>query len=423
MVSTAILHSLPNGLRIAVEPMPHARSVAVGVWVGAGAHFERPGEAGAAHFLEHMLFKGTHRRSGRDLAAWMDRTGGEYNATTGRESTCYYGWVLPEFWRQAVSILAELVLESRLDPEDVERERQVILEEIRGDEDLPENRVMADFDRALWGTAALGRPVAGTVRSVTALTRDDLLALQRDLYTPDNAVVSLAGAVDPDAAIAAVEQAFGGWQGRRRRRLPRPPAGRWRLAVRRRNLDQVHLVTGTPAPAAGDPALYPWLVLTTLLGGGASSRLFQRIREEAALAYQVYTFHEAYRIGGVAGIYAAVRPDGAEEAARIIRAELERAAAEPVPPDELDRARVQLKSNLVLGTESVADRMQRLGDHLLRLGRVVPPEEVMARIDAVTAAEVQAAAQRWLAGPQAHAALGPLRREDLAAIWPEGPRE
>lgn len=415
METNLSMHTLPGGLRVAVEPVSHARSVAVGVWIGAGSHYEQRDEAGAAHFLEHMLFKGTSRHSARELADRMDRLGGEFNATTGRESTCYYGWVLTEYWREALQILAELVLDSKLDPQDVERERQVILEEITGDEDVLETKAMQEFDRALWGRHPLGRPVAGSARSVEKLTREQLMALHRDLYTPDNAVVSLAGPVTSTEALAAVQDAFGSWNGRKRRRLPRPgtPGRGPGVLVRRRRVDQAHLVFGTAGPTLDSPPVYDAMVLSTLLGGGVSSRLFQRIREEEGLAYSVYSFHEAHLTGGILGVYAAVNPDNARRAADLIRTELARVAAEPVPEAELQRARAQLKSSVILGLESMTERMNRMGEHLVLLGRVVSAEEVAGRVDAVTPAGVLAAARAWLEGPQAVSALGPLTRADL----------
>ncbi len=413
METNLMIHILPNGLRVAVEPVAHARSVAVGVWVGAGSHLERPGEYGGAHFLEHMLFKGTNQHSARELADLMDRTGGEFNATTGRETTCYYGWVLTEYWREALGILGELVLDSKLDPEDLERERQVILEEIKGDEDVPESKVMQTLDRALWGRHPLGRPVAGTVQTVGALTRDQLLALHRDLYTPDNAVISLAGAVNPNEAIAAAAAVFGTWRGQRTRRLPRPGRPVPAVLLRRRRMDQAHLVFGTSGPALTDLAIYPVMVLSTLLGGGVSSRMFQRIREEEGLAYSVYSFHESYLTGGIVGVYAAVPPEKASRAADLIRQELARAADEPATELELRRAQAQLKSSVILGLESMTERMNRVGEHLVLLDRIITPEEVAERVDAVTVADVLAAARAWQQGPQALAAIGPLTKAEL----------
>lgn len=388
--------------------------MAVGVWLGAGSLYERPDEAGAAHFLEHMLFKGTLRRSGRALADLMDATGGEFNAVTGREATCFYSWVLADVWPRAVAILAELLLESRLDPAAVEQERQVILEEIRGDEETPESRAFMDLDRLLWGRHPHGRPVAGTLRSAARLEREQILRLRDDLYTPDNAVVSLAGNVEPEAAVEAVFKAFGRWQGRKARQPARPPRPHGGFSVRRRRLDQAHLVFGSPGPALGMPSLYPALLLNTLLGGSQSSRLFQRIREDEGLAYSVYSFHEAYRTAGVAGVYAAVRPDRAARAAALIRAEFERLASGSITREELERSRMQLKSSLVLGLESVVERMNRMGEQLLLLGRITGPEEVMANIDRVEAEAVQETARAiWANGPRAAAALGPVSRAEL----------
>lgn len=402
--------TLPSGLRVAIEPLPHARSVAVGIWLGAGSHYEQPEEAGAAHFLEHMLFKGTSRRSARELADHMDRIGGEFNAVTARETTCYYGWVLTEHWVEALEILTEMLLDSRLDETDVERERNVILEEIRGDEEVGENRALWEFDRLLWGPRhPLGRPVAGTLRSVAALTGDHLRGLRDALYTPDNGLVSVAGAVDPDGALEVVSRVLGRWQGHRRRDLPRAGRPRSGTLARRRRLDQAHLVVGSAGPALGDPQVYPAMVLSTLLGGGASSRLFQRIREDEGLAYTVYAFHDANRLGGSFGLYAAVRPDSAGRALELVQAELQRVVAEEPPEEEVQRARAQIRASVVLGLETVSERMNRMGEGLVLLRRIVSTEEVEARLAAVSPADVHAAARSlFAAGPAVTVRLGPV---------------
>lgn len=400
---------------MAVEPIPHARSVTIAVWLGVGSHYESAREAGTAHFLEHMLFKGTTRHSGRELADRMDRIGGEFNAVTSREATCYYGWVLAEFWREAVGILAEIIRESRLDPDDVERERTVILEEIRGEEGTAEVRAMNAFDRVLWGRHPLGRPVAGSLRTVSRLSAADLHRLYADQYTPDNAVVAMAGQIDPDAAAATVGEEFSGWSGTRGRGLPRRPQAMSARVVQRRRGDQVHLLFGGPGPALGEPDFYAATLLSTVLGGGASSRLFQRIREEEGLAYTVYAFHEAFRVGGTFGVHAAVHPEQATRAARLIREELRRVVETPLPAAEMDRARVQVRSGLLLGLESIPEQANRIGESLVLLGRVLPLAETLTRLEQVTAGQVQDLARRlWGDGSPVELVFGPVGDTVLA---------
>lgn len=406
---------LPNGLTVVVEPDPGAFSVASGIWIGAGSGYETPAESGASHFLEHMLFKGTQTRSSFELAAAIDRLGGEVNATTGKESTVYYARTLPHLWEQGLELLGEMLLGSRLAADDFERERQVILEELRGDGDAPETLAMDTFDKSLWPRHPLGRPVAGTVKSVQSLTVDQILQVKHDLYTPDNAVVSVAGAISPEAAVAAVIRVLGGWQGRRgRARSARPAAARPRVVTRRRRLDQVHLCVGAPAPSLGAEQMPAGLVLSSLLGGGPSSRLFQRIREQEGLAYNIYAFYDTYVAAGVLGVYGAVAPEGAAKTLRLIREELASLAAGQIDQDELERAKVQLTSGLLLGLETSHERMNRNGEWQLLLGRIPPPREVAAAIDGVTPAAVAALAKSLAAdGVLSLAAVGRVRPDEL----------
>lgn len=408
--------TLSNGLRVAVESMPQAYSVAVVVWVGAGSHYESAAEGGASHFLEHMLFKGTASRSGRELAAQIDRLGGEVNASTSRDATVYYARVLPEAWQEATHLLADMLLHPRLDPEDVERERQVILEEVRGENENPESAGQDLFDATMWDAHPLGRPVAGTEASVAALPWEALLRIREDLYTPDNAVVAVSGRVTTREALRVIGQAFGGWTGTRRRDLPPPPAYAPRTATLKRDLDQAQLFIGCAAPGLHDPGRYAATLLAVTLGGGTSSRLFQRIREDEGLAYSVEAYHEVYSTAGLIGVYAGVEPTRVRHTALLAREEMRRLAEQPLPQEELDRARAQVRSSLLLGLESPAERAMRAGESLLLLRQIVPPEHVLANLAAVQPEEVQTMAQRLLAGPLTVTAVGPMRRIDLMGV-------
>lgn len=411
-----VVATLGNGLRVAVESMPQAYSVAITVWVGAGSHYETAAQNGASHFLEHMLFKGTETCSARELAARIDALGGEVNASTSRDATVYYARVLPEAWQEATRLLADIVLHARLDPEDVERERQVILEEVRGENENPESAGQELFDSTLWDAHPLGRPVAGTEASVAALSRETLVQLREELYTPDNAVVTVAGRITSREALRVVGQTFGAWSGTRRRDLPPPPAYAPRVATLRRDLDQAQLFLGCAAPGIHDQERYAATLLAVALGGGTSSRLFQRIREDEGLAYSVEAFHEAYSTAGMLGVYAGVEPGRVRRTALLAREEMLRLAEQPLPPDELARARAQVRSSLLLGLESPVERAMRAGESLLLLGRIMSPEQVLAAIEAVGPAAIQDLARRLLAGPLTVAAVGPMRKVDLMGV-------
>jgi len=408
--------ALHNGLRVAVESMPQAYSVAITVWVGAGSHYETADESGASHFLEHMLFKGTANRSGRELAAQIDGLGGEVNASTSRDATVYYARVLPEVWQEATFLLADMLLNARLEAEDVERERQVILEEVRGENENPESAGQDLFDATMWDTHALGRPVAGTEASVAAVPPEALRRIRAELYTPDNAIVAVAGRVTVAEALSVAGQAFGAWSGTRQRALPPPPAYAPRVATLRRAIDQAQLFLGCAAPGLHDPNRHAATLLAVALGGGTSSRLFQRIREDEGLAYSVEAFHEIYSTAGLLGVYAGVEPARVRRTALIAREEMLRLAQQPLPDEELARARAQVRSSLLLGLESPVERAMRIGESQLLLGQVVPPEQVLASLSAVQPEQIQALAQQLLAGPLTVAAVGPMRRVDLMGV-------
>jgi len=403
---------LPNGLRVISEELPHVRSVAVGIWVGAGSRHEPPELAGVSHFIEHLLFKGTEWRTARQIAEEMDAIGGQLNAFTGKECTCFYARVLDEHFARAVDILAEMVLHPRLDPGDIEKEKNVVAEEIAMYEDTPEDLVHDVLGLALWPRDGLGRPVQGFASTVRALTRAEVLAYYERFYTPGNMVVAAAGNVAHERVVAEVARRFAGRAGR----ADLGPAGRPVAApgsvYREKDIEQIHLCLGVASVPLGDPRLQALYLLSNILGGGTSSRLFQEIREERALAYSVYSFHSAFRDAGLTGVYLATSPASAAEAFRLARAEIARLAEKGVDEQELRRGKDHLKATLLLGLESTSSRMTHLGKSQLLLERVLTPEEIGERIEKVTAEEVRDLARAlWQRDGVATAAVGPASRE------------
>jgi predicted Zn-dependent peptidase len=399
------LTRLPNGLTVVSEHMPRVETVSIGAYVDAGTRDEAADENGVSHFLEHMAFKGTARRDAAAIAREIENVGGHLNAYTAREQTAFYAKVLKEDVPLAADILGDILTHSVFAPEEVERERGVILQEIGQANDTPDDIVFDHFQETAFPAQPMGRPVLGTEASVGALRRDTLMNYLRRHYCPTRMVLAAAGALEHDAVLALARQHFSG--------LPEPTAHRAEPARyhggeyrEERDLDQVHLVLGFPGPAHLDPLLYPTMLLSTLLGGGMSSRLFQEIRERRGLVYAIYSYHSPHRDGGIFAIYAGT---GEEQAAELVPATLDelRRVQRDVTPEELDRAKAQLRASLLMSLESTGSRCEQLARQLQVHGRVVPIEETKARIAAVTVEQVQLAAATLFRAPPTLAALGP----------------
>jgi len=407
---------LPSGIRLVTESIPHTRTVALGVWVETGARFEPPEWAGISHFLEHMMFKGTRRRTAQRIAEEIDALGGQVNAFTDRELTCYYVRVLSDHLPRATEILADMLTESVFDPEAIETERQVILEEIKMYEDSPDDLVQDLFLESLWSGDPLGRPVIGTERTVRAIQRDELVRYLKGEYVGSRMLVACSGAVDHDRLVALVGELFSSVDGARTERTVRPPDVSAGTVFRPKDVEQVYLCFGYPALPQGHPDRYVQAVLETITGGGMSSRLFQEVRERRGLVYSIGTFTAMYRDAGALGVYAGTSPERVGEVVRICLRELVRLAEEPVPEEELRRAKDALKGSLMLSLEGTASRMFYLARSDLYLGRYVPPDEILQEVEGVTAERVQAlAADLWSRRPTL-AAVGPV---DSLAAWSE----
>jgi predicted Zn-dependent peptidase len=424
---------LPGGVRVLSEAMPGLRSATIGFWVGVGSRDETTGHHGSTHFLEHLLFKGTARRSAMDIATAFDAVGGESNAVTGKEHTCYYARVLDEDLPMAVDVLCDMVTSARLDVADVESERGVILEELAMNDDDPGDVVHERFAEAVLGDHPLGRPIGGTPETINAVGRDDIQAHYTEHYQAPGLVVTVAGGVDHEHVcdLVAASLARSGWampaDGKPYSRRPTEDVSEAiaqaaaqdpvdadtpsRLVVVNRPTEQANVVVGTTSLVATDPRRYSMSVLNAVLGGGMSSRLFQEIREVRGLAYSVYSFASGYSDSGYFGLYAGCTPAKVDEVISVLVSELRRLASGGVPEEELVRAHGQLSGGLVLGLEDTGSRMSRLGKAELVHGEYLGLDLALDRIRAVTAADVQSLAVDLSSRPLTLAVVGPFDPE------------
>ncbi len=408
---------LPGGLRVITESLPAVRSAAFGIWAGVGSRDEDPAHAGATHYLEHLLFKGTRRRSALEISASMDAVGGELNAFTAKEYTCYYARVLDADLPLAIDVLSDMVTSSLIEPKEVDAERGVILEEIAMNEDDPADLVHEAFSELAFGDTPLGRPILGTVDSINSITRDRIAEHYRARYTPDHLVVAAAGSLDHDHVVELTAAAFGAVLSGQRApagpRLTGPQAdGGTATGVRlvSRPVEQANIVLGCAGLARNDDRRFALGVLNAALGGGMSSRLFQEVREKRGLAYSVYSFSSQHAECGQWGIYAGCLPAKTEEVLSICQDEIAKVIESGLTDEELDRGKGQLRGSIVLGLEDPSSRMRRLGKSELVYPRLEPVDEILARIEAVTHDQVRevAADGAWPAEGAGH--RGAVRR-------------
>ena len=401
-------HVFDNGLTLLIESMPDVRSVSLGAWLTHGSRHEGDADAGIAHFTEHMLFKGTTTRSAEAIAQEVDSMGGQLDAFTAKECATYYIKVLDEHLPRAVDLLSDLLLRPAFHADDVQREAQVILEEIKMVEDTPDDLVHELFVRGFWPDHPLGRSILGSPASVAAVTSESLRAFFGRSYVAGNLVVAAAGNVDHAALRDLVGESFGGLPARAEPAAETPPTVRPGLALRAKPIEQSHICLGTRACSQTHADRYPTYVLNTVLGGSMSSRLFQNIREKRGLAYAVSSGLEAYRDSGMLVVYVGCAAAAVREVIDLVMAEMRGLARAPLPDEELRRARDHLKGSLVLGLESTASRMAQLARSEIYFGRQFELSEILARVDAITAADVQrVAADLFSNGNLAATVLGP----------------
>jgi predicted Zn-dependent peptidase len=406
---------LDNGIRVLTEDLPHVRSVSIGIWVNTGARHEDKKVNGIAHFIEHMLFKGTERRTATDIAKEMDSVGGILNAFTNREYTCFYAKVLEKHLPMAVDLLSDIFMNSVFDGEEMEKERKVVLQEINMVEDTPDDYVHDFFNEIVWPDDPLGRPILGTVETINSMSRDTMVGYMKERYISGDVIVTAAGSIEHTNIVRLlIEKGMGSMKPGRYERNNITPGFTTQVAVHKKKLEQVHLALGTKAIGQTHPLRYHNYILSTVLGGGMSSRLFQEIREKRGLAYSVYSYLNSYSDTGSLAIYAGTGEGTYREVLGLVRDELRRLKDETIGDEEFQSAKEQIKGNLILGLESTDSWMTKLAKNEIYFGRDVPVDEVMASIDAVTAPGVRDLAQQIFAKDSvALAVVGGIDKGDI----------
>jgi len=408
---------LPGGVRVLTESMPGVHSASVGFWVGVGSRDEEPGMHGSTHFLEHLLFKGTPSRSALDIALAFDEVGGESNAATAKESTCYYARVLGTDLPMAIATIGDMVTSARLDDADLEQERGVILEELAMDADDPTDAAHEKFVQLVLGEHALGRPIGGTPEDIRATRADAVREHHRRHYTPATLVVTAAGAVAHEDVCAQVMQALldGGWDleegaspSARRTTAQAEVTPVTGVHVVRRDVEQANILLGCPGLVATDERRYALSVLNTVLGGGMSSRLFQRVREQRGLAYSTYSFTASYSDAGYLALYAGCSPARSREVLELLGEQLDELGAEGITEHELRVAVGQLSGGRVLSGEDAGARMSRLGGAELVMGEYHDLQETLRRLRAVTREDVRAIAAELAGRERTAVVVGPF---------------
>jgi predicted Zn-dependent peptidase len=398
-------YQLKNGLRVLIEPIPACRSVSFGIWVKTGSRNEAPEENGISHFIEHMLFKGTDRHSAKDIADRFDGIGGNVNAFTAKEYTCYYAKVLDQHLPIAVDVLADMFFHSQLADTELAKEKNVILEEIAMYEDTPDDTVHDLASRAAFGDHPLALPILGTAERLEAMGAQDLRDYMGRKYRADNTVISIAGNVNEDV-LALIERHFGSFDVTGTEDALNAPVFRSGSLFHRKKTEQNHLCLTFPGCSIADPKLYAMILLNNAIGGGMSSRLFQEIREKRGLAYSVYSYHTSYADSGLFTVYAGTAPKQTKDVYDLTVELLSEMAEHGMTELELHRGKEQLKGNLILSLESTSSRMNRLGKNELMLGRHYTLDEMLERIEQVTMQDIREMLDRIMGTPCAIALVG-----------------
>ena len=381
--------TLDNGVRIICEKIPHVRSVSLGVWVGAGSRNEKKEINGVSHFIEHMLFKGTQKRSAKEIAESIDSIGGQINALTGKECTCYYTKTLDTHIDIAIDVLTDMFFNSVFSKKDIDIERKVVIEEISMYEDSPEDLVHDYLPEAVWENDSIGMPILGTYECLQNIDRDTIVDYISQNYLPENTVIAVAGNYGENALMESIKRNFGSW------RSNKVPVNQFSKAsfkvskkIKQKDIEQIHICLGFEGIEHGNDDLYSLLAINNVFGGGMSSRLFQKIREEMGLVYSIYSYPSSYRNAGLFTIYAGMNPEHQETFLKLVMEEIKVLRKYGISPDELAKSKEQLKGSYILGLESTSSRMNSLGKSELMLGIINTPEEVLNKIDAVNSEKV-----------------------------------
>ncbi|MEJ5301309.1 MAG: pitrilysin family protein [Thermodesulforhabdaceae bacterium] len=406
---------LPSGIRVVTEKIPFSHVVSVGFWINAGSRDEEPAREGITHFLEHMLFKGTKRRTTKEIAKELDALGGYSNAFTTKENLCIYGKVLDKHLPRLIDVFQDILLESCFDSEELDRERQVIIQEINMIEDSPEDYIHTLFCEKFWAGHPLGHPVCGYKSSVLSMSREDLLSFKDSIIHPEQLVITAAGNVDHDQFIGLVEPALGNLKpnGQSRTQRSCPKRNVFREAIFKK-LEQLHICIGTQGVSLKDPSRFLAYVFNMVLGNSMSSRLFQEVREKRGLAYSIYSFLNIYEDTGMFGIYAAVEPSKADELLQVVINELEKIRSNGISESELSRAKDCFVGSLYLNMDGTDAYMNRLAKNEIVHGRDIPPEEIEAQILAISLDDMS----QWLRSlplidDLSMLLLGPIRNKDF----------
>jgi predicted Zn-dependent peptidase len=405
---------LPGGLRVITEQVPGVRSVSFGVWVGVGSRDETPAQMGSAHYLEHLLFKGTTARSALEISASIEAVGGDLNAFTTKEYTCFYARVLDIDLPLAIEVVCDVVTDALIRTADVDSERGVILEEIAMHDDDPSDIVHDEFAAGLYGDTPLGRPILGTEETIMAIPRTAINRFYRSRYKPQSMVIAAAGNLDHATVVALVRKAFAGVidesaEVAKPRRVGRPPRRVPTVRVVNRATEQANLVLGVPGFTRSDPRRYALAVLTTAFGGGMSSRLFQEIREKRGLAYSVYAYSQGFSDDGMFGLYVGCIPKKVDTVLEVCREELTKLADGGLTDEEVSRGKGQVRGGTVLGQEDTGARMTRIAKSELHGDALLSIDALLERVDAVTTTEIHEVAAALLEAPLTLAVIGPFK--------------
>ena len=406
---------LHNGIRIVTEKIPYLRSVSIGIWINSGSRDEEDKNSGISHFLEHLAFKGTEKRSARQIAFEMDSIGGQIDAFTSREYTCYSAKVLDEHLPVAIDLLSDILLNSTIKPADIDKERQVILEEIKFVEDNPADYIYDLLYQSVWSSHPLGRSILGSPESIEGIDRSKLINHLDNHYTPKNIIIAVAGNIDEGRLKELLEKAFGSLNKNASSSREAPPEIKRNFIIKERELEQVHFCLGTKGLRSADENRFEGYLLNTILGGSMSSRLFQKIREDYGLAYSIHSFISPYADTGLLGIYAGTSAEFFEKVLKMSLEEFKLLMTVKVPGDELKKAKEQLKGNLMLSLESSSSRMNQLAKQEMYFERFFSMDEIIDEVEKVTEDKIQRLANRLFDNAFFNLAiLGPVKKEKIS---------
>ena len=382
--------TLKNGVRVVYEKIPYVRSISTGLWIGAGSRGENTTNNGISHFIEHMLFKGTKTRTAKEIAETIDNIGGQLNAFTGKECTCYYTKTLDTHLDTSLDLLSDMLFNSRFDKKDIELEKNVVIEEIGMYEDTPEELVHDILSEAVWQDNSLGMPILGTHKSLNNINRDLIKKYMENNYSPKNTVISIVGNFEKDRVIESVKKRFEHWEYNSNYQNKETKVAEFKnnKIIREKETEQVHVCLGFKGLEHGSEQIYSLLAANNIFGGGMSSRLFQKIREEKGLVYSIYSYPSTYKNAGLFTVYAGMNPEHLNEVLKLILNEVKILMEKGISKKDINKSKEQLKGNYILGLESTSSRMNSIGKSELLLGRILSPQEVLDKIDKVDSESV-----------------------------------